>query len=172
MYTIQLAATLAFFPALMAYSAFSDLLTMTIPNLVSLALVLGFCALAGCVGLGWHSVLVDHLSCAACVLALTFALFAFGWIGGGDAKLAAATSLWVGWEHVADYGVVASMLGGLLTLGILAARRQPLPGALAGQAWIARLRTPGGGVPYGIALAAAGLLLYPDTSIFAATASA
>lgn len=163
---MQVFLTLAVFPVLMAYSAISDLMTMTIPNRVSLALVLGFFGLAGLAGLGWDAVIVDHLTCGLCVLAITFALFAFGWIGGGDAKLAAATSLWIGWDHIADYGVSASLLGGLLTLSILVARRQPLPRFMASCTWIARIHDANNGVPYGIALAVAGLALYPQSLIW------
>ena len=41
-----------------------------------------------------------------------------GWIGGGDAKLAAVTVLWLGLGHLADYLVYASLLGGALTIAI------------------------------------------------------
>ena len=88
-------ALLLIFPALMAYAAASDLLTMTIPNRLSLALVAGFAAFAILAGLSMQAVLL-HLGAGAAVLAASFALFAFGWIGGGDAKLAAATALWLG----------------------------------------------------------------------------
>ena len=75
------------FPALMAYAAASDLITMKIPNRISLILLAGFplAALAG--GLS-PSLVALHIAAAAGVLALTFGLFALGWIGGGDAKLA------------------------------------------------------------------------------------
>jgi prepilin peptidase CpaA len=38
-----------------------------------------------------------------------------------------------------------------------------LPQYLAAQQWVQRLHDKKGGVPYGIALAAAALLVYPDT---------
>ena len=85
-------AALVIFPALMAYAAASDLLTMTIPNRVSLALVISFAAFAVFGGLSWDAVLM-HVAAGALVLAVCFGMFAFGWIGGGDAKLAAATAL-------------------------------------------------------------------------------
>jgi len=46
---------------------------------------------------------------------------------------------------------------------LLEFRRRTLPPALAGQPWLARLHEPDGGVPYGIALAAAALVTYPST---------
>jgi prepilin peptidase CpaA len=39
---------------------------------------------------------------------------------------------------------------------------------LTSQGWLTRLHSPKEGVPYGIALAAAGLLLYPETPFMAA----
>ncbi len=100
-------------------------------------------------------------------VALGFAFFAFGWIGGGDAKLFAAAALWFGWERLLDYGLAAGLIGGGLTVAILLARRVPLPLILVRQAWILRLHDPKTGIPYGIALAAAAIELYPQTLWFA-----
>ena len=97
------------------------------------------------------------------MLVVAFICFARGWIGGGDAKLAAATALWLGFSHLFDYLVYASLLGGALTLMIVQFRHMPLPQLLAGRDWAERLHRQGGGVPYGIALAAAALLVYPQT---------
>ncbi len=156
----------AVFPALMALAASMDLLTMTIPNRIPVALAVGYLVSAAAVGLSPQAVLFD-LSCGLAILVLTFVMFSLRWIGGGDAKLAAATALWMGWSSVLDYGVTAAICGGLLTLGLLAARAKTLPAMLARHAWIARLHEGGAGVPYGIALAAAGLLQYPHTQIWA-----
>jgi prepilin peptidase CpaA len=153
---------LTLFPALMAFAASSDLLTMTIANRVSLVLIGGFVLLAGLVGLSAAEML-SHAGAAAAVLAVAFTCFACGWIGGGDAKLAAATALWLGFGHLFDYLVYASLLGGALTLLIVQFRHLPLPHVLVGRDWAERLHRQGGGVPYGIALAAAALLIYPQT---------
>jgi prepilin peptidase CpaA len=53
-----------------------------------------------------------------------------------------------------------------LTLLILALRRYPLPAVLQRQRWLDRLHDPKVGVPYGITLAIAALLVYPETAIF------
>ncbi len=160
-------ATLIFFPLLMAYAAFSDLLTMTISNFVSIALIVLFFSLALSLGMPVREIGL-HVAAGALMLAVTFIMFTRGWIGGGDAKLAAATALWFGFDHLFDYSLYAAAIGGFLTLAILILRRHPLPRLLVRQAWLARLHEKGGGVPYGIALAIAGLLLYPETSIWVA----
>jgi prepilin peptidase CpaA len=157
------AIRLLLFPALMAFAASSDLFTMTISNRVTLVLVAGFCALAFFSGMAPIDVL-RHAGAALAVLAIAFVFFARGWIGGGDAKLAAATALWLGFDHLMPYLLYASIFGGILTLAIIRFRLMPLPRALAEQEWVKRLHRGDGGVPYGIALAAAALLIYPDTA--------
>jgi prepilin peptidase CpaA len=141
---------------------------MTISNWISILLVAGFVLLALLFGLPTQ-VIALHLVCGLAVLVLTFALFAFGWIGGGDAKLAATTAVWMGFDQLAAYGLGSAMLGGALTLAILQFRRLPMPRWAQARGWIMRLHDKDNGVPYGVALAAAGLLLYPDTQIFLAS---
>ena len=162
---------LVVFPLLMAFAAASDILTMTIANRVSILLVCGYVGLALLAGTPMAAIGLGHLACGATVLLLTFGLFAFGWIGGGDAKLAAATAVWLGWSNLADYGLLASVLGAGLTSGILWFRRFGLPPRVADAAWIARLHDKGNGVPYGVALAAAGLVLYPQSQIWQVVAA-
>jgi prepilin peptidase CpaA len=164
--TLLHVSVLAFFPALMALSASMDLLTLTIPNRICLSLALGYLVLAALLGVSAGDMLLN-ISCGLAILAIAFVMFARGWVGGGDAKLAAATALWLGWSSVLDYSVAAAIYGGVLTLIILSARRMPLPAALARFAWVARLHDCKTGVPYGIALAAAGLIQYPGSRIWA-----
>lgn len=165
------AAVLMLFPALMIFAAVSDLFTMTISNRVSIALAVIFVPLALLTGMPLADVGL-HLALGFAILVLTFSMFAFGWIGGGDAKLAAATAIWVGWDRLADYGLDAALTGGLLTLCILQLRRWPLPAWAHSVQWLPRLHDRNAGVPYGIALAAAGLFVYPETHLWAAALSA
>ena len=158
-------AALILFPALMAFAASSDLLTMTISNRISLGLVAGFLILAVAAGLPLDEIMFS-LSCGLVVLMITFGLFCVGWIGGGDAKLAAATAVWLGWGQVLDYGLVSSAFGGVLTLVLIQMRRWPMPAFLLKQTWFARLYDTKSGIPYGIALAAAGLVVYPHTPLW------
>jgi prepilin peptidase CpaA len=156
---------LLLFPLLMAYAASSDLLTMRISNELVMLLVVGFFFAAAIAGLPIDEIGM-HLVGALIVLACAFAFFSFGWIGGGDAKLASATTLWLGFGIMLPYLVYAALLGGVLTLAILSMRRWPLPEMLGRVKWIDRLHDRNGGVPYGIALAASGLLVYSDSALF------
>jgi prepilin peptidase CpaA len=159
---VATALGLVLFPAMMAFAASSDLLTMTISNRVSLILIGGFFLFALVIGMS-GSTMLWHIGAGCTVLAVAFGCFAMGWIGGGDAKLAAATALWFGFDHLMPYLFYASLLGGGLTLLLLSFRTLPLPQYLAAQEWVQRLHDKKSGVPYGIALAAAALLVYPDT---------
>ncbi len=152
-------------PALLLAAALCDLTRYTIPNLLSAALMglfLPFAAAAhlGLAPLGWH------LAAGLAGLSVGFALFALGWIGGGDAKLFAAMALWLGFADLLPYATAASLFGGALTLSLLLLRKLPLPPGLSGQAWLVRLHDARSGIPYGVALAAGAFAILPTTQIF------
>ncbi len=153
------------FPIAMAFAAANDLFTMRIPNVISLALIGGFVALAVLTRMPLETFGM-HVVCALGVLLLTFALFAFNLLGGGDAKLMAAGALWMGSTQILPFIAFTTMFGGVLCLLILSYRRMvpadllPLPG------WAQRLHTAGGPVPYGIAIAASWLMVFPTTELF------
>ncbi len=156
---------IAIFSTAMIFAGVRDLTTMTIPNWLTLALALSFYVVAPIA----HMPLIEiaqHTAVSVVTLLFGMAFFAKGWIGGGDAKLMAAVALWLGWAQALPYFVVASILGGGLTLLILAYRKLPLPAFVVRQAWALRLHDRAEGVPYGLALAAAGLVIFPDTEIF------
>ena len=155
-------ARLLLFPALMAFAAASDLFTMTISNRVSLLLAGGFLVLAVASGMGPTDILL-HAGAGAVVLAIAFLCFAMGWVGGGDAKIAAAAALWFGFAHLMNYLLYASLFSGALTLLLVQFRQWPLPYALAGRPWLLRLHAKESGIPYGIALAIGALMIYPET---------
>jgi len=155
-------ARLSLFPALMAFAAASDLLTMTISNRVSILLAAAFLAMAVATGMAPYDILA-HLGAGALVLVIAFACFAIGQVGGADAKIASAAALWFGFAHLLNYLLYASLCGGVLTILLLQMRQWPLPYALTGQDWLMRLHAKESGIPYGIALAIGALMIYPET---------
>ncbi len=150
----------ALFPVALAYAALSDLLTMTIPNRLVLAVVVLFVAMAPLTPMGWSG-FAWHFVAGAIILVIGFTCFAFGWIGGGDAKFAAAVALFLGIENALAYVALASVLGGALTMALLAFRQVPVPEPIFRQPWVQRLHNAKTGVPYGIALSAAAAFIYP-----------
>lgn len=158
-------AVLTILPAAVIFAAAFDFFTMTIPNRISLALVAGFVLVVPFSGLsladiGWH------VAAAALVLAITFTMFAFGLLGGGDAKLASAVALWLGWSNLIDYWILSTLLGGALAIVLLLFRSMPLPFLWAEADWVRRLHDRKGGIPYGLALAGAALIVYKDSFWF------
>lgn len=154
------------FPAAMVFAAVMDLLTMTIPNRISLALLAAFLVAAPLAGLDLESFAI-HVGIGFAVLLAGMVLFSLGWLGGGDAKLMAASALWIGPSNLLLYFVQMSILGGALALLLLAYRRLPLA-ALPLPEWALRLHNQGTGIPYGVAIAGAALLIYPKTPFYAA----
>ncbi|MFI5013056.1 MAG: prepilin peptidase [Hyphomicrobiales bacterium] len=152
------------FPALMAVAAAYDLTTLTIPNRLTAAVALAFVVAVMLCRLP-VSEIAWHLGAGFLVLVAAFAMFSAGWVGGGDAKLAAGVALWFGFADLLDYLMLAAILGGVMTLALLAVRRYPLPTILARLPWALKLHAPETGVPYGIALAVAALAVMPHAEI-------
>jgi len=152
-------------PALLALAAGWDIASFTIPNFLQLALIGAFVAFAIAAGLA-PAAIGGHLLAGFVGLAVGFTLFALGYIGGGDAKLFACVVLWLGFQNLLDYTLIAAVLGGALSLLIIGMRKMPLPAVLVAQPWIARLHDAKAGIPYGVALAAGAFLVLPQTEIF------
>ncbi len=150
------------FPFMMIFSSFSDLFSMNISNKVSIILIVGFAVFAVVMGMDMQTIL-SHLATFGLVLSVGFVLFALNIIGGGDAKLAASTALWLGWAHTGPYILLASFIGGLLTILILKFRSGIVPEKLNKLEWVLRLHDSKNGAPYGIALGMAALFIYPKT---------
>jgi prepilin peptidase CpaA len=155
---MTIALILVIFPICMAYAAFSDLVSMTIENRVPLLLVAAFFFVALLVDFPFEE-MASHIGVGVACLVVTFGMFAAGWMGGGDAKLMAASALWFGpTEDLAAYAMNASLLGAGLTLGLLAMRSQFLP--ITRIDFVDHLLEQETGIPYGIALGMAGLITF------------
>ena len=153
------------FPFCMLFAAISDILSMTIANRVSVLLVTVFALVAPLTGMDWATY-GWHFAAGFLVLAVTFGLFALGGMGGGDAKLLAATALWMGFNiHLLEYLVASTLIGGLLTLAILAYRKSPLAAFTGHNPFLRHFADEANGVPYGIALGIGGLIVYPDSPL-------
>ena len=158
-------ALLTVFPFIVVFAALSDLFTMTITNRTTILLAVFFFPMALALGLA-PDVIMWHLAAGLLTLLVGMALFYAGWIGGGDAKLFAAIALWLGWNDLLAFGILTSFIGAVLAILVLLVRayvsdmvivqRGPL------ETFIARSKE----IPYGIALSAAGLMLYENSIWF------
>jgi prepilin peptidase CpaA len=166
-HALQTALVLVF-PLLVIFAAVRDAVSYTIPNWISLALIVGFFVAAFAVGvplpqIGWSALI------GVGALAVGIALWAFKWIGGGDAKLFGAAAIWMGWPAAVDFVLVTTLAGGALAI-VLLSLRSPLlrPLVVSGPRWFARLAEPGEPVPYGLAIAAGGLAAFADSGVMKA----
>ncbi|EAU43364.1 type IV prepilin peptidase, cpaA [Fulvimarina pelagi HTCC2506] len=148
------------FPLCMIFAAVSDIMTMTIPNRLCLLLALAFPVAALLSNMSTSDIAI-HLGFGLAAFLLGFAMFAFGLVGGGDAKLLAATAFWIGPAGALPYLLVATGLGGLMAIGIIYARNMAVP--ITGYVFADRLLSQNTGVPYGVALGIAGLYSYADS---------
>lgn len=157
---MTIAALVLIFPLCLAIAAFSDLLTMTIPDAVSILLGAAFVAIALFSGLSAGD-MAWHFLASAIIFSVCLGLFAFNIMGGGDAKLLTASSLWFGLTpSLVEYLVTISIMGGLLSILVLGLRWQFASIALSGIP-LPKTLTDGNKVPYGVAIGIAGFLAYP-----------
>src|SRR5690606_31294101 len=156
---------ISIFPILVIVAALRDATSYIIPNWISLALICAFAPAALAAGLSWPALGV-HLGIGLLALFAGMAMFALGWIGGGDAKVFAAAALWLGWPATVIFLLITCIAGGALAVGLLALRKAPFQALIAtGPAWLGRLATPGENVPYGVAIAVGALVAFPQADL-------
>jgi len=159
-------AATAIFVFALVYAGVVDLTTMRIRNGLVLALLAAYVALVPFAGFTVEEISWS-VAIAVGLLIVGFVFFARGWMGGGDAKLLAVTALWFGVDHTPAFLVYTALFGGALTFAILQLRLVGLPAFLGDRPWIARLQSDQTGVPYGVAITLAALVVFPQTHWFA-----
>lgn len=164
MITLQILALMTF-PMLLLIAAISDIRAFIIPNHVNLALVAAwpFAVLMCNVGLVEASFAVGL---SVVMLILCFCLFAAGWLGGGDAKLIAAVTLWVGPVMVLPFVFKMVFAGASLAIILFMLRRFPLPVFAVKFDWVTSLYERKRDIPYGVAIAIGGIAVWPMTPYF------
>ncbi len=159
------------FAAGMLTAAIRDASTMTIPNWASLLILGGFILVIpfmwsswAAIGSPW-SILGEHAAVGITVFVAGFVIFAFGWLGGGDAKLMAATAFWWQWPDLLLYLVYTTFAGGVLAILIVFGRKF-IPAQALTMPWLHRLMKDETKMPYGLALAFGALVTLPQSAIF------
>jgi len=148
----------------MLAASWSDLTTMTIPNWISLVLVAGFLISTPFAWQGWE-IFGTHILVGVVCFAVGVGLFAFGQMGGGDAKLFAATSIWWVWPDLLYYAIYTALAGGVLTLFIIFGRKF-FPVTVLTTDWMHRLFKDEKKIPYGLALAFGALVTLPTSQYY------
>ncbi len=139
---------------LLVLAALSDARRFIIPNMLPLALLL-LGIIAWFVGFPFSGPLWSHLLHFAVALGVGMLMFHFGWFGGGDVKLYAATAFWFDFSEGLTLLLLTS-LGGvavvLLSLALLTLR------TWFGSASVKKGKLRDRRIAYGIAIAAGGIL--------------
>ena len=141
----------------------SDYFTLKIPNWLNLAIavsVIPFVIMADMP----MEIFAWHVVAGILTFIVAYIMFAFGIFGGGDAKMVAACALWIGWDSMFNFSVYIVIAGGILGLALtawkwLAAKKDDAGFAWA-QGFLAEKKLQ---LPYGIAIAASGVIVFPAT---------
>jgi prepilin peptidase CpaA len=153
-------------PVLVVVAGLTDLTSMRIPNWISATLILAFFPVAFVVGLSPLEVGL-HFGVALLVLAAGMAMFALRIIGGGDAKVMAAASLWLGAAALMPFLIWTAILGGAFSLVLMLGRTWASPHMAGAPAWVSTLFRPKGDIPYGVAICGGALMAYPASMLVA-----
>ncbi len=151
-------AGLVLFAAALGWAAGSDLLRLRIPNwvVVTIAALYPIYVLSAAQPVAWQGALVV----AGLVFAIGFALYSFRLLGGGDVKLLAAVALWAGPVQITSFMISTAIIGGLLAVVVTTPLRLLLPYMAAATRVDADVRQLVKlQIPYGVAIAAGGLIV-------------
>ena len=136
--------------ALLLAAGIEDARTREIANAKTAAIALAAPLWWWANGLALWPDIAAQLLVAALVFALFVGTFAAGWMGGGDVKMIGALALWLSPTALIQMLMTMSLVGGGVTL-LMVAERRLRPAAGPEEARPVE-------VPYGVAIAAAGLL--------------
>lgn len=150
----------AIFVLCICYTIVSDFRTLRIPNWIIILLVCSFAVFAA-IHLDLRTTL-GHVALAVFMLLLATVFFVANWVAGGDVKLLAATTLWIGPEHAAFFTILMALIGSVLATALIGIRNYSnFIDAYLPDVWLVRrMATLAalGQCPYGVAIGIAALL--------------
>ena len=153
------------FSVLILSAAINDLLHFEIPNIFPILIVSLFFISSVISNWNWWYVIYNLLT-ASVVLIICFLLFVKSYIGGGDAKLFAAISIWSGLDGLYEFIMVIAFSGGFLAVFLIIFRKLTVPPNLKRIDWINQLHSYNNQVPYGLAIAFGALITFHQFPIF------
>jgi prepilin peptidase CpaA len=153
------------FILLMLIAAVSDLRWFKLPNWLVVAVAVLFFPAALATGMSF-GLSLWHVLASLLVLLGGFALFSAGFIGGGDAKLLAAVTLWLGWADLPMFLLYTALAGGALAVAMLVWEVIRTHFDITGNpesSMMRRLVSLRPDLPYGVAIAAGACITLPYT---------
>jgi prepilin peptidase CpaA len=154
------------FPAALLWAMASDLARFEIPNAIPLVIAAAFPAYGLLAGLD-ASDMLWRAATGLGALAIGAALFFGRVMGGGDAKLIAASALWIGPAGLPRFLIATALIGGVLALALVLFRLLPEPSWAAEGGWLRRLHARRREAPYAVAIGGAGLVWFAGSPLFA-----
>jgi len=142
----------------MLHASLTDLKHRKITNFTILALLALWLPVAVITGLPWDA-MVTSVFAAVLVFILGFGCFCMGWVGGGDVKLAAIASLWLGAGLTPAFLMLATIFGAVIALIFAAIAYLKRRSGEPIQAELMML-------PYGPGLASAAVVLFGKSQWF------
>ncbi|WP_428407683.1 A24 family peptidase [Hyphococcus sp.] len=156
---------LSVFPTALIIAAANDIYEFKIPNWISIVLVATYPLAGLALGASYH-VMVEGALIGAAALALGFILFALKIVGGGDAKLFAATAPWLGLVSLGAFLFNTAIAGLFLAVAMGMFRKLPVLPVYAHAPWLIRLHERKKDLPYAVAIGAGALLSFSQTPYF------
>ena len=156
---------LSVFPAVLLIAAANDIYEFKIPNWLSIVLVAVYPAAGIAVGAD-AKLIAEGMLLGAAALTIGFGLYAIKIIGGGDAKLFAATAPWIGLGTLGAFLFATAVSGLLLAIVMSTFRRLPILPVFVHAPWLIQLHERKKDLPYAVAIGAGGLLSFSQTPYF------
>jgi prepilin peptidase CpaA len=149
------------FAALLMAALVTDVVWLRIPNWIAVSLIVLFpvAALAAPRSGSWW---LSHVAAGAIVLVVGMGLFAWGKIGGGDAKLMAAIGLWSGLALLPSLFLVIGVLNGAVILIYMGIRFYCIGAYFEARGVHIVSLQPGKDMPFAVAAAAGCWLFLQD----------
>lgn len=153
---------LSVFPLMVMAAGISDFFTFKIPNWLNALIALSVIPFVVYLGMPLE-VFAWHVVAGLLFFVIGLGLFAGGLIGGGDAKMLAACALWIGWDRLMEFGVITVLAGGALVMAMTAWQFLSTRKDAGLLAWAKSFLGKQPQLPYGIAIAAGSIVVFPGT---------
>ena len=162
-------------PIFVFLSAITDIYNYSIPNSFSIVLTVGFYVFALFNPTFDWGLIWEHSLACLIVFGITFVMFAFNLLGGGDAKILMTSSLWIGLNDLTLYLCFIAIIGGLFSIFLSLWRKtkgfefykkyQPLRSLYFGYQEKTEITTQNKTIPYAVAIAIGFALFLPKSFI-------
>ncbi len=154
-------------PILLIIAAAGDVVSLRIPNWLTIATAVLFLPMAFLTGMPL-SEFATHMLAGGILFVAGFIFFQFGLFGGGDAKLMAAAGLWFGTSQTLPFLFVTALAGGALAFVVGVWSMMLMSWEIHGNGqglgeFGKQIREMKPNVPYGLAFAIGGILAFRET---------